>query len=261
MTYTSTLLVGLCLLCSSLFASQCHLAYQDATYGFQHAETAMEANNIEQLKQYAKRSKVAIEKVLLSTEKCGCVDANNASYDALANLEKALDKKVFESTRLFVNRAKANAQAIIIALDVCSENDLNFALKENEDNLLLQEQQLLEQKRRLLEEQRKLQAQLAKQKELQEQIQREKALMQAEQKALKAEAETTLSELEALILQFKRTMGCEITSPLTEEPFERTVMELETESIEATKIYYANKAREMANNLLNTLQSCEWQKQ
>jgi len=45
---------------------------------------------------------------------------------------------------------------------------------------------------------------------------------------------------------------------LTEASYERTLEDLEVETLTATKIFYADKAKEMANNLLNRLSSCEW---
>lgn len=261
MTYTITLFTVFALLLSPVFATECEVAYQDATYGFQHAETAMEANNIEHLKEYALRSKTAIEKVLRSTEKCGCVAANNSSYDALENLNKALDKDTFEGVRLFVNRAKSNAKAVIIALDQCSANDLSFAMKENEGNLIAQEKQLLEQQKKLLEQQQKLEIQIKEQKLLQEQLKLQKETMFASQKKVRLAAEVTLKDLESLINEFTKTMGCLDQQPLTEEPFVRTTAELEVETLKATKIFYAEKAKEMASTLLNRLSSCEWKYQ
>ncbi|MEL6809810.1 MAG: hypothetical protein AAFP76_00555 [Bacteroidota bacterium] len=257
MNLTTTLFAAFALLLHPKEDSDCHEAYQDATYGFQHAETAMESNNLAQLKEYAERSEIAIKKVMTATEKCGCTDANYASYDALENLDKALEKEKFESVRMFVNRAKTNAKEIIIALDVCNSKDPAIILKENESDLLAQEQELLEQQQQLLAQQKKLEMQLKEQKELQKQISQQKEQILAQQKLLKADAESSLKELETLMNRFTSAMGYEGTTPLTQEPFERTVEDLESESLKATKLFYLNKAREMANNLLNTLDRCE----
>ena len=258
MNKTITLIAFFALMSTATYAVECEVAYQDATYGFQHAETAMEANNVEQLKQYANRSKVAIQKVLLSTEKCGCQDANNASFDALANLDKALEKVKFEDVRLFVNRAKTNAKDIIIALDVCSATDPSFALKETQGNIIAQEKLLLEQQQKLLEQQQKLQAQIEEQQRLQKEIAAQKEEMVALQKKVRLASEIDLTQLETLINNFTKTMGCEDTQPLTESSYLKTEDELALETLEATKVFYAEKAKEMANNLLNRLSSCEW---
>jgi hypothetical protein len=258
MTYTITLLFAFLIFLSPASATECEVAYLDATYGYQHAETAMEANNIEQLKQYALRSKTAIEKVLRSTEKCGCEAANSSSYDALENLNKALDKDSFERVRLFVNRAKTNAKDVIIALDKCSANDPSFALKETEGNLLAQEKLLQEQQNKLIEQQKKLEAQIKEQQRLQEELKMEKEVMLATQQQVRKASEQTLKDLESIIIDFTKTMGCEDVEPLTEEPYVRTMEQLELETLKATKIFYAEKAKEMASSLLNRLSSCEW---
>jgi hypothetical protein len=260
MMYTITIFISFFLSFVPNDSTECNLAYQDATYGFQHAETAMEANNIEHLKEFAKRSKIAIEKVLISTEKCGCTEANNASYEALENLNKALGKEKFETTRLFVNRAKTNAHAIIVALDICSVENPEFILLANEDNLIEQEQLLLEQQKRLKERQKKLEEQMERQKKLKEELKIQKETMLLEQKMIKADVEVSLQQLESIIHSFKRTIGCEETKSLTEEPYERTLLDLESESLQATKFFYVTKAREMVNNLLNALDDCDWKK-
>lgn len=258
MNKTITLIAFFALMSTATYAVECEVAYQDATYGYQHAETAMEANNVEQLKQYANRSKIAIQKVLESTKICGCLDANNASFDALTNLEKALEKEKFEAVRLFVNRARSNAKDIIIALDNCSANDPSFALKETEVNILAQEKLLLEQQQRLLEQQQKLQAQIKEQQRMQKEITAQKEEMLELQKEVRLASELDLTQLETLIINFSQTMGCKDTQPLTESSYLKTEDELGLETLEATKVFYAEKAKEMANNLLNRLSSCEW---
>ena len=258
MNKTTTLFVMFAFIFTVTYAVECEVAYQDATYGYQHAETAMEANNVEQLKQYANRSQIAIRKVLNSTEKCGCQDANNASYDALENLEKAMEKDEFNEVRMFVNRAKTNAKEIIVALDVCSATDPSFALQETEGNILAQEKLLKEQQQRLLEQQQKLEVQLKEQKRLQAEIVAQKAEMLSLQKKVKQSSEMDLSQLEDVINKFTQTMGCKEIAPLTESAYLRNEEELALETLQATKIFYAEKAKEMANTLLNRLSSCEW---
>ncbi len=252
-------LVSLLFLCiPQIRAAECEVAYQDATYGYQHAETAMEANNVTQLKQYADRSLIAIKKVMITTEKCGCVAANDASYEALENLNKALDNEKFEDVRLFVQRAKAKARDIIIALDNCSANDPDFALKETEGNLLAQEKALKEQQQKLLKQQQELEARIKEQKRLQNEVMLQKEAMLEQQKELRSSSEVTLRELEVLINEFTKSMGCKIDGPLTESSYQKTLEDLKAETLTATKVFYAEKAKEMANNLLNRLSSCEW---
>jgi len=257
-----TLLIVSLFTLSTTYANDvaCEFAYQDAGYGLQHIETAMEANNIDHLRQYAQRSKIAVEKVLASTERCGCIDANYASYDAIENLSKALKKTEFDQIRFFVNRAKINTKKILVSLDVCSTNDPADDLKAQEGNLLAKEQQLLLQQQELLAQQQQLQEQIAAQKKMQEDIKLEKEAMLVEQKKVQLEAETSLLELEVLINKFTNSMGCKDTKSLTESSFQRNNSVLQGESLEGTKIFYAEKAKEMANAFFNRLSGCEWRK-
>lgn len=256
----TTLFVGLMLWSSTIYATDCQFAYQNATYGFQHAETAMDANNIDHLKEYAQRSLEAIERTLASTEKCGCTDANDASYNAIEYLYKALEKDKYENIRFFVEKAKKDAKNILISLDLCSENDPISALEIQEGSLQEQEQQLLEQQKQLQEQQNKLAVQLEEQKRLQAEISSQKAAMLIAQKEIKTSSEATLKELELLINQFTSSMGCKNETSLTKESFVKSVDQLEKESLENTKVFYANKAQEMANAMINRLAGCEWKK-
>lgn len=253
---TSLLLLFFCT--ANLLAVECEFAYQNASYGFQHAETALEANNVTQLKQYAQRSLEAIQKALQSSTQCGCEAANEAGYDAIENLNKALEKTEYERVRFFVNKGRSNAQEILKSLDICSASPSVNNLDEQENDIVSQQQQLLEQQRLLEEKQRQLQEQIATQKELQKKLAMQKAEMLKAQKELKLTSEETLSELETLINEFTIAMGCKTDGGVTSETFIRSLAELESESLDDTKGFYIAKAKEMASTLMNRLAGCEW---
>ena len=109
-----------------------------------------------------------------------------------------------------------------------------------------------------MEQQQKLQAQIKEQQLLQKEIAAQKEEMLELQKKVRLASELDLTQLEGLINNFTQTMGCEDTQPLTESSYIKTEGELELETLEATKVFYVEKAKEMANNLLNRLSSCEW---
>ena len=251
-----TMLVFLLSLVVSARASdQCGTAYQDATYALEHTEKALQANNIEHLKQYSRRAIEAMEKVYMDTEKCACTEANNSSYDVLEYLKKSLVKEKFEVSRYYVKSALTSTKAILISLDLCNEPDPTYDLVVDENNLITQEQELLAQQQALLKKQKALEAQLKAQKELQAKINREKEIKLAEQKKIKFEAETNLLELENVINRFIRIMDCGNSEPVSEN-YSRTLEELEVESINATKAYYTQKARDMADQLIMVLADC-----
>lgn len=254
--------MALILLITPAYAlEECEFAYQNASYGLQHAQTAMDANNKEHLLLYAKRSKDALQKVLDATDKCGCTDANYASYDALENLDKAFGKVEFEKIRFYVDKARVDVKATLVALDLCDSADPSLALDLREGSLIAQEEELLQQQKRLMAQQKRLEEQLKEQKRLQEEIRTQKAAMLVSQKEIRLEAEATLVQLESLINSFTDMMGCTREVPLTEEPYTKTIEDLQTETLTTTKIFYAEKAREMANTMLNRLSGCEWKEE
>ena len=258
MPKTTLLFTALVLLISPTFASEdCEESYQNASYGLIHVKKALEANNATHLKEYALRSKIALEKVLTATEKCGCTDANDASYNALENLDKALAKDEFETIRFRVSKAKSFAQATLVALDVCNAKRSYLDYEEEEEDLIEMEKQLLEQQQQLLAKQQQLAAQIEQQKALQKKIQQEREQMLNAQKELQLTAEDNLAQMEFLIQSFTEAMGCQETTPLTQESFKRNTEDLSLESLGRTKAFYIEKAQEMANALINRLSKCD----
>jgi ABC-type enterochelin transport system ATPase subunit len=154
-----------------------------------------------------------------------------------------------------VKSALSSTKAILISLDLCNEPDPTYDLVVDENNLITQEQELLAQQQALLKKQKALEAQLKAQKELQAKISRGKEIKLAEQKKIKFEAETNLLELENVINRFIRIMDCGNSEPVSED-YSRSLEELEVESINATKAYYTQKARDMADQLIMVLADC-----
>lgn len=234
----------------------CGTAYQDASYGIEHTEKALQSNNSEHLKLYARRAKEALEKVFEQTERCGCEEASNSSYDALGDLDKAIEKDKFEVSRFYVKSALGNTRSVLISLDLCNEPDPSYDLVVDENNLIGQEEQLLQQQQELLKKQKALEAQLKAQREMQAKLRLEKEKKMKAQIAYKTEAEANLLDLESAINRFIRMSNCSEAEPLNYESYVRSVEQLELESLNATKVFYTQKAREMADKLIMVLAAC-----
>ena len=234
----------------------CGSAYQDASYAIEHSEKAMQSNNIEHLKQYAQRALEAIDKVYDQTEKCGCLEASNSGYDAKQALNKALEKEKFEVARFYVKNALSNTRSALVSLDLCNEPDPSYDLVVDENNLLGQEEELLQQQQELLKKQKALEAQLKAQRELQNKLKVEKAKKMEAQLAYKNKAEAHLLDLETAINRFIRMTNCSEAEPLNQDSYSRSLDQLEQESLNATKVFYTQKAREMADQLIMVLASC-----
>lgn len=252
----------LILLAVALFAvnsygqDRCNLANQSATNAFQQTKKSLEAYNISLMKLSVKRAISIFDELKVDTQKCGCKDANNSSYDALDNLSKAMEKEEFEDSRFYVSRAHRNAQDIISYLEVCQQKGNTFTIDQEED-LASQRRQLLEQQKRLEEQQRQLEQEMKRQKLLQDEILEKKQQELEAQSMLKSDSEKALDEMETAIRQIIKSMGCENARPLVLESYKRTLEELEEETLEATKSYYAFKAKELAHNLINSLDACD----
>lgn len=235
---------------------RCNLAYQSATNLYQQTKKSLEAYNITNLKLSAKRAVSILQDLKDESQKCGCKDANNTSYDALDNLSKALEKAEFEDSRFYVSRSHRNAKDIIGFLEVCQQNGDTFTVDQEED-LITQRKQLLEQQKRLEEAQRELEQEMKRQKLLQKEILEKKQQELEAQSVLKSEAEKALDEMEAAIRLIILNVDCENARPLVLDSYERTLEQLEGETLEATKSYYAFKAKELAHNLINSLDACD----
>lgn len=255
MNYTTTLFVIALFLCIPIKAENCDDAYSSATYAFQHIETSLGWNNIQSQRQYANKAIEAMKKVQAITKNCGCIDAYNKSYDALEKLEKSLLQDTFETSRYQISKANLDAKNVLIFLDSC-RNDPMMYLKSDAKSLEEQEQQLLAQQQRLIEEQKKLQERLALQKQKQAELELQKIAKFNSQKELKVEVEYSLEELQTVIMKLITALDCNQDFPIPDD-FERTLDDLSEESLEASKMYYSDKVREMAYSLINNLSVCE----
>ncbi|MDC8006242.1 hypothetical protein POV27_19470 [Aureisphaera galaxeae] len=257
MSTTTTLIVAVFSMFMPKDISDCEAAYQNATSGYQHLKKSMQANNLDHIKLYADRAISAIEKADSALKNCGCTAAEDASYTTLDHLSKALEKETFERSRYHASKAKVSAQLIITSLDVCGENGLLSTIDEEEETLLSQEEALLAQQKRLLEEQKKLEEQIRKQKELQQRLASEKKEKLAQQLAIKSEAEASLSELKTAISNVTKSLECSTVDYSDLSPFTRSEEALEAETVQATRLFYAQRTEEMVQRLLETLEKCE----
>jgi hypothetical protein len=236
--------------------SKCGTAYQDGTYGLQHAEKALEANNVKQLKQYTRRAKEAQERVLAATDRCGCSEANNSSYNAIEKLEKALAAEKFDMVRYYVKNALSDSRSVLVALDLCAESASYYAIDSSGNELSLQEEELLLQQQQLMEKQKQIEAQLKLQKELHQKIQKQKEEKFILQKQLQSQVETSLIQLEENIRTIVKQMNCDVQAQYIPSNYKRTDKQLEAETLNATYAYYSAQAQLMANELINILSTC-----
>jgi hypothetical protein len=239
-----------------VLANDCNLAYQQASYGLEHAEKAMASNNLEHLKLYAGRSSEALNKSYSYAGECGCKKAAESAYDAIEDLTRALSYDSFEKARYYTKESLKLTREILVSLDICGQEDTVVAMQSNEADLALQEQLLLEQQQRLKEKQRQLQEQLRQQEELQQRLRREKEARLEAQIALKEKAEHRLAELRDIANGLLSTLDCGNGQSIDLGNYTRTQSQLEQESLLSTRQFYADKIRELTSVLQVKLANC-----
>ncbi len=257
MNTATALIVAIFSLFTPKDSNDCETAYQDAAIGYQQIKQSMKSRNLEHTQLYVSRAKDALEKANLTLKSCGCAAAENASFDAMEHLEKSLEKDTYERSRFHVSKAKISAQLILSSLDVCGENGLLSTIDEEEETLLNQEEKLLAQQQRLLEEQKKIEAKIKKQKELQQRLQSEKKQKLEQQLTIKREAETSLNELKQSIINTTKSLECSTEAFAKLDSFYRSEEALEAETVQATRLFYAQKTEEMVHLLLKALEECK----
>ncbi|MBX2828000.1 MAG: hypothetical protein KTR22_07545 [Flavobacteriaceae bacterium] len=257
MLTTTTLFVALLSLCTPNDSSDCETAYNGAASGYQHLKKSMKANNLDHVRLYTERAISSLEETEATLKSCGCKEAEEAAFNTLEHLNKAMEKDTFERSRYHVSKAKVNAQLILTSLDVCGDNGLLSTLDEDEASLLSQEEALLAQQKRLQEEQRKLEEQIKKQKELQARLADEKKMKMDQQLAIKKKAEASLNDLKTAIESVTQSLDCSNGTLIDPSSFYRSEEALETETVQATRLFYAQKTEEMIQMLQRTLASCK----
>ncbi|NER15460.1 hypothetical protein GWK08_18545 [Leptobacterium flavescens] len=249
----------------------CAEAHSSASYALFHTKKSLKADNFDHQKYYADRAIEAFEKTRGLIENCGCQDAINAVIDGTENLKKASDPEDWDKGRFYAKKAYADAQNLIGFLEMCtsgkrqtvfddseyiSDSGTDDASKANEQKILDQQKRLQQQQQQLLEEQKKLEQELEAQRKLNEQreLERQKELQQ--QIKLKVKAEQALQNFEKSITELSEVLGCKEAYDIIFESYIRAEKALESESLQGTKRYYTEKARLIAKQAMNGLESC-----
>jgi hypothetical protein len=105
--------------------ANCTNAYSSASYALAHAKKAMSSNNFDHQRYYAERALTAFEKTQSLTEDCGCEASSESIFNGIDNLTKAIDPKDWEMGRYYTKKAVANAQDLLVALDLCTSGERN----------------------------------------------------------------------------------------------------------------------------------------
>ncbi|GAA3517864.1 hypothetical protein GCM10022393_35020 [Aquimarina addita] len=262
---TSVLLV-------SLFISQIQAqdVYEDAltaaSYAYAHSKKAHEANNVFHTQEYADKAFEAFDKVEMLSDKCGCPEANEMAYEAKSNMESSLGEDTYERSRYYAKQARELGPKILEQLSDCRANNEDLASNEDMDSVdedivlaateeVSRKQLELEEQRRQLEiEQEKLKQQIAEQEVAKAEFEAMRAAELIEQTAIKTKAEQALSKLENALQELGIAFN-EETMFESQEEYSRSESDLKNETLEDTKSFYVNRAKELTEIAMEQLAS------
>ena len=164
--------------------SDCSKAYAYMVYALSYSESALESNDIEHVKHFSERSKMAFGKAQSSLSSCPCDSVEDMVNDAITYLSKVKNARTIKESYYYSNKGQKLADATISQLDNCTESVKGFlpdvsveidsaidelASIEAVQNDLLQQQEALKQKQAELKQrlvEKKEQELVMKRKEL-----------------------------------------------------------------------------------------------
>jgi len=206
--------------------ANCTNAYSSASYALAHAKKAMSSNNFDHQRYYAERALTAFEKTQSLTEDCGCEASSESIFNGIGNLTKAIDPKDWEMGRYYTKKAVANAQDLLVALDLCTSGERTAIPLE------------------VTPESKETTATLKNPEELEAQL------------ALKRMAEITMYEFEKSIKELAGLLSCREELNLNQSLLQKTEEELELESLEETREFYRKQTINMQIRALEVLTDC-----
>ncbi|WP_248723676.1 hypothetical protein [Seonamhaeicola sp. ML3] len=130
---------------------KCMDADSNLIYAYSNIKSAYEANNIDHLKFYSKKSLTSFKEAKDNLKICGCETAYNLAYDAIDLLNKVENQHTYEDGRFYVKRIKEIAQKGITALnEFTTKKDSTVAEKLNiesndKPNNILEKEKLIKQ--------------------------------------------------------------------------------------------------------------------
>ncbi len=243
--------------------------YEDAltaaSYAYSHSKKAHGANNVYHTQEYADKAIEAFEKVESLSDECGCKQANETAYQAKEDMVSSLEQDTYERSRFFAKRAKDLGAKLLEELTFCQANAGSISYAEeasNQENEIAEiteevslKQQELEEKRRQLEiEQQKLEQQIADQNRKKAEFEARRAAEFKEQSLIKSKAEVALKKLESALQELSVVLNDESRFE-SQADYLRSENELKNESLDDTKSFYVNRAKELTQTAMQQFAS------
>ncbi len=232
-----------------------------ASYAYSHSKKAHGANNVYHTQEYADKAIEAFQKAEDLSDECNCKDANETAYQARVDMESSLEQDTFERSRFFAKRAKELGSKLLEQLTTCQATAGTYSETAEESDLaeatdeVTNKQKELEEKRRQLEiEQQKLEQQIAEQNKRKAEFEAKRAAELKQQSVVKLKAEQALQKLQTALQ--------ELSVVLNDKPgfesaadYVRSENELKNESLDDTKNFYVNRAKELTQTAMQQFAS------
>ncbi|RZS92645.1 hypothetical protein [Aquimarina brevivitae] len=231
-----------------------------ASYAYSHSKKAYGANNVFHTQEYADKAAEAFSKVEALTAECGCTEANELAYQAKTDMESSLEQDTFERSKYYTKQAKELCSELLKQLTLCQANARKNAsqdivstegseIEAAAEELSVKQQELEEKKRQLALQQQQLEAQIAEQQKAQKELEAKRAQELQQQAAIKNKAEQALKKLELAIQELTVALNEEADFKLPSD-YSRSESELQNESLDETKSFYVNRAKELTKTAM-----------
>lgn len=237
-------------------------ALNAASYAYAHSKKAHAANNVFHTQEYADKAIESYQEVEDLAEECGCATANELAYEAKSNMESALTQDTYERSRYYAKQAKEMGSKILEEITNCRSNNTNDALAMNglEGNEIAElnekENELLQKKIQLEKEQAALEAQILEQQKVQAEFEAMRVAELKEQTLIKTKAEQALIKLQTALQELSTALNADGNFK-SEGSFVRNESELQNESLDDTKNFYVDRAKELAKTAIQQFASFE----
>lgn len=236
-----------------------------ASYAYSHSKKAYGANNVFHTQEYADKAVDAFAKVETLAGDCGCKKANETAFQAKTDMESSLEQDTYERSRYFAKRAKDLGSELLKQLTVCQADakkgiisDVASAqgseIAEAVEEVSAKQQELEEKKRQLELQQQQLEQQIAAQEKAQKELEVKRAQELQKQAAIKSKAEQALKNLENAIQELSVVLNEEASFDYADD-YLRSESELQNESLDDTKNFYVNRAKELTKTAMQQFAS------
>lgn len=249
-----------------VFQTNAQNIYEDAltaaSYAYSHSKKAHGANNVFHTQEYADKAIESFLKVEELADACGCEEANETAYEARSDMESSITEDTYERSRYYAKRAKDLGSKLLEQLTICQANgdpitedvasidEEDEAIAEVSQEVINQQQALEEKKRQLEIEQQKLEQQIAAQQQKKAEFEAKRAEELKEKTLIKSKAEQALKKLESALQELSVALNDEDTSFESANDYSRSENELKNESIDDTKSFYINRAKELTKSAI-----------